>query len=694
MKINSDYDIDGYWNRLKSFHLKSPLNQSIIENRLPFGMKRELYPLRIREVEYNRAIAIRNTSASTTTTAATSSGSDVYNILKASDFLANLSKDPWVYNFNSLYPRASNTRRIEPKIMISNNCSSNIEQQQPKRLKFIQHRVIEKFKNERNGSDLESSGLSNNYNSRILYFDPTAILFFKENSELAMTNLTSNANGTVSLDKNHMGAVLTFGCWLLSLPDINKYSLIPHTQNNKLRGLKCAEFLAQEWMSLEGIGDEIEFVALTRNYEQINANLSTTSTTTTTTTTTINSIKPNLMKVLISRKSSRSRSGPLDNMEIFVFDCKGRIKFNSLNIEAKIINSSSLFNCEIEVFEGDVIILTKGIDMKIILTKISKIIYETLFFNDLEPKLRTEIEMNGGIQIHLGGALIVSKVHKFNEFNRSFSTIKDEDDFENEIDDKVQCLEINDADVLYGITDSNSTNGTNGNSINSTDSNSINIKHNHNHYMNIKYICHLDTKIGKIVNDPAPGSFGCTTRHSVIFRPNYFAALHHDASKINRFNDTINYLIRKIGDENNLGKKLEQEGDDGMIFRRLSDIQYFAYLLRVPFPSVKIHLGLGGGAKCVVIRKFKSKNNKNVKKFELEVYERPILRRLEYEIEMIDKTIYTISFLLLLSPHFSIDLIKSVNFNGNIRKFMEELMIKCEVDVFSIKVSMALFELQ
>ena len=680
MKINNDYgiDIDGYWNRLKSFHLKSPLNQSIIENLLPFGMKRELNPLRIRAVEYSRAIAIRNTSASTT-----ASGSDVYNILKASDFLANLSKDPWVYNFNSLYPRASNTRRIEPKIMISNNYSSNVEPQQPKRLKFIQHRVIEKFKNERHGRDSES-GLGSNYNyksnSRVLYFDPTAILFFKENSEFVMTNLTSNANGTVSFDKNHMGAVLTYGCWLLSLPDINKYSSIPHTQNNKLRALKCAEFLAQEWMSLEGIGDEIEFVALTRNYEQINANLSTT------TTTPINSIKPNLMKVLISRKRSKSQSqsGPLDNMEMFVFDCKGGIKFNSLNIELKFINSSSLFNCEIEVFEDDVIILTKGIDIKIILTKVSKIIYETLFFKDVEPKLRTEIEMNGGIQIHLGGALIVSKVHKFNEFNRSFSMIiDDEDDFES--DDKVQCLDINDANVPYS---------RNSNSNNDNDK-SIKMKHDHNynHHMSIKYICHLDTKIGKIVNDPAPGSFGCTTRHSVIFRSNYFAALHHDASKINRFNDTINYLIRKIGDENNLGKKLEQEGDDGMIFRRLSDIQYFAYLLRVPFPSVKFHLGLGGGAKCVVIRKCKSNNKNNVEKFELEVYERPILRRLEYEIEMNDKVIYSISFLLLLSPHFSIDLIKSVNFNGNIREFMEELMIKCEVDVFSIKVSMALFEL-
>ena len=194
---------------------------------------------------------------------------------------------------------------------------------------------------------------------------------------------------------------------------------------------------------------------------------------------------------------------------------------------------------------------------------------------------------------------------------------------------------------------------------------------------NILYNCHLDTKVGMIVNEPIPGSFGCTTRHSVIYRRGYFAALHHDASKINRFPDTINYIIRKLSDPKNLGKRLEQEGDEKSLLKRISDIQYFSYLLRKP--NGRIILGLGGGSKCILLREMEDYEVAIIKIFEV-----PILLDITGELKLNDN-------LILLSPHFPSFMIKNVSIFDNLKDWMKELLNISSVDVQSFKVSMAHF---
>lgn len=539
---------DAIWNRLMNFHLNCAQNQSIVENRLPFGMKRQLTPLRFSRQLLNMNQVINKK-------------------------LTVEIKDPWM--------SLNRYGILKPKPLYDQVNNSN-------KIKFIPHRIVTKC----------SSCSIDDSMGKALKFDPSALLFFKDDYIEVKTNLTSNANGTVSCDKNHLGAILKQGCWLISQPDLLAFpsSNLPQTMNNKLRGIKYAEFIAQEWSNLEGFGEEVEFVALSRS-------------------------EPNRNTILMSKRSLEG------GMSIFIIDgSDNSIKFqgNSFDLEF----DGSIYERNVTVEGGDLIILMKSKEPEKIVSIICGLKCEIT--EDFESKLLAKLRGFYGIS-----CLLVSRVCLNNNFDESFANER--------------CL---------------------------------------------SYVCHLDTKIGSIVNEPKPGPFGCTTRHSVIYRQGYFAALHHDASKINRFPDTINYIIRKLCNENNLRRRLEQEGDES-ILKRISDIQYFAYLINC---KEKILLGLGGGSKCLVI----TEQDGELKMKEIKIYEMSILIDLGIDLsdhvlkeshdpqDFRDSKVY---HFILLSPHFPTFLIKSINAN-DVKSFLDELLKISGVDPFSFKVSMAHFKLE
>ena len=112
----------------------------------------------------------------------------------------------------------------------------------------------------------------------------------------------------------------------------------------------------------------------------------------------------------------------------------------------------------------------------------------------------------------------------------------------------------------------------------------------------ISHVTHLDTRRGCLVEDVQPGRFGSTTRHCVIYRPPFLAALHHDASKINRFSPTIDYILKKI-----LRARAEH-GNSTILtlnLKRISEIQYFAYVVS---HRGFLYCSVGGGASILLVR--------------------------------------------------------------------------------------------
>lgn len=523
-------DCEEMWYRLYNFHLLAAMNQSNVEQRLPFGSTRILTPL-------NRF-------------------KDALKLLKPEDFLFRM-KDLSFLRFDEQILN----RKLEPK--------QRLEPESKQRFKFVQQ----------NGNSCETKEVE-----KMLKFDPSAILFFKESGEFLRSNITSNINGSVSNDKFQLGSILNQGCWLTSLNDLyilNNSSFVdvlPKVLNNKLRCLKYAEFVSQEGAELKRFGNEVEFI----------------------------SIDPK-GTILMGRKQDLEFK-----MHLFVADKNGIMKFSS-NLYQRTSNDS-IYKQQVKLENGDLIVITRSkqdLDVK----KIIETVLKCSLDQDLEEEILSCIDIN----MH-PSAILVSKLHLIKDFDEAFS--------------------------------------------------------NNNHALSIKYVSHLDSKIGQLVSHSCPGQYGYTTRHSAIYREDYFIALHHDASKINRFSDTINYIIRKLGKSSNLGKRLEQEGED-CVLKRISDIQYFAYVLRLK--SGKIVLGLGGGAKCVILSE--KLNQVSV----ISVHEVPILIELK-EIRPSDQVI-------LLSPHFPpTDLIKEIN-AVNIQEWIKELLKKSsQVDFKSFKVSLVHFE--
>ena len=516
--------------KLKTFYLSSALNQSNVENMLPFGMKRQLKPLQFQNGAKPKL--------------------PIY-------------PDDW----SSLKPDDYNL-----KLKIGAN-----------KIKFINQKMT-------SSSPLTESTDCEN----CLKFDPSAMLFFKGN-EILKTNLTSNAGGTVSNNKNYLSGVLNNqGCWLISLLDIFKFDL-PEIQNNKLRAMKYLEFVTQEWDGGidDSFGDEVEFMAV--NVEESDR---------------FSRFKAMKAWILISKKAQ-----VIKEMTVKITRQSGATK---IEIDTRDLPTSfaSITRIPVSIEDGDTIILAKA-------GSANKM--------NLAP-FKLEDDLESKISCHEAGvkALIVSRVHYKYEFDELFN----------------------------GRTD-----------------------------FKCEYVCHLDTKVGDIVNGPKPIPFGCTTRHSVIYRKGYFAALHHDASKINRFSDTINYIIRKLINPENLTKRLEQEGIGSSssgggggghscaILKRISDIQYFAYLIKSP-KELGYFLGLGGGAKCVLM----SIDLKKIKIFEL-----PIL------IFIPSEEFKSFPNLILLSPHFPSVLIKSVGNYFSVVEWMKSLLMLSGLNSQNFKVSMAYF---
>lgn len=511
---------ESIWNRLKTFQfLSCSLNQSIIENRLPFGMKRNLTPLTI---------------------------SEAFPALKPSDFVISF-KDPNLF------------KRIEPRIETNTNYGVN-------KFKFIPHKIITTCNS--------CQSIPVKEQEPEIKFDPSAILFFNPNG-VVKTNLTSNANGSVSNDKNSLAAILKQSCWLLSFTDLLKTRFdLPQIQNNKLRSLKYVEYISEEWKELKGFGDEVEFMSISK-----------------------------VESSYCVLKSKRN----FEMLNFFIIGKDGKSKFSSLKEENFILIPNSIYKTTVKIESGDTIFMFKG------------------FCNENENVLRLDCCL--GEDFEEKALEMIQK--RFNFDSLIISRVKYPNDFDE-----------------YFIDFVNDT--------------------------TIGYVSHLDTKLGMIVSNPIPGPFGCTTRHSVIFRTGYFAALHHDASKINRFPDTINYIIRKMGNPSNLGKRMEQEGDESVL-KRISDIQYFAYLLK---KERKYYLALGGGAKCVIL----SKDLKSIT-----IHEVPILIEL--------KNLKSKDQIILLSPHFPPSiLIKSIK-APTIQEWIKRLLQLSDVDLTSFKVSLGHFEL-
>lgn len=509
------------WMRLKNFRfITASLNQSVIENRLPFGMKRHLTPLYVYE--------------------------DLP-LLKASNFSLKDAKDETILSF----------KRIEPKI----------ETNFVNKYKFIPHKVISAC----TSCVIKDSG-------REKKFDPLAILFF--NPDFVRSYLTSNANGSVSNDKRLLGAILKQSCWLLSYGDLIKNDLnLPLIQNNKLRCLKYAEFVAEEWQNIKIFGKDVEFIAIEK----------------------VDDAKSDVYQVLKSTKG--------DDLHLFIIGKEGNLKFTTKHL-VDFVEIDSILRINVKIESSDTIFMIRGGNNSNFEELLAGKNFAIFGLNeDFEQRALDLLKTTTDIS-----ALMISRLSFANEFDKSY--IIDDD-------------------------------------------------------QGIKYVSHLDTKVGRIVGNPIPGPFGFTTRHSVVYRTGYFAALHHDASKINRFPDTINYIIRKMGNEVNLGRRMEQEGDESVL-KRISDVQYFAYLLR---RTGKYYLALGGGAKCLVLSK---------DLLSVTVYEVPIL--MEIPLNVHDQVI-------LVSPHFPpAVLIKSIR-APTIQEWIRRLIQLSEVDVNSFKVSLAHFEI-
>lgn len=528
--------------KLKAFYLSSALNQSNVELRLPFGMKRQLRPLNIMSpvvVGVDEDMRM--------------------NVLRADDYDLKLN--------------------IEPKQQVNN------------KIKFINQRIL-------STSMTSTTGIDDN----CLKFDPSAILFFKGN-EMVRTNLTSNAHGTVSNDKNYLSGVLNHqGCWLMSLPDISNFNL-PEIQNNKLRAMKYLEFVTQEWDGGidERFGEEVELIAL--NVEE-----------------TDRFVQLGGMKawILVSQKAQMMKE-----MYVKIYDKTGKLKMEICTRDVR--NTFKFTRIPVIIDNGDTIALIKG---------------GSPMLTDVNFKLEDDYESKMDYKALTGvKAIIVSRVHFKQEFDALFH-------------------------------------GDRRDNVISVFSNTV-----HNPLPSIEYECHLDTKIGDIVNEPKPIPFGCTTRHSVIYRKGYLAALHHDASKINRFTDTINYIIRKLINESNLNQRLEQEGSSGGILKRISDIQYFAYLIKAPCNMNKkgFFLGLAGGAKCILM-------SNDLKKYK--IFEFPILNFIPTD------EIQAFPNVILLSPHFPSFLIKSVPAATSVKDWLKGVLMVSGHDAQNFKLSMAYFTIR
>ncbi len=456
---------------IQKFKLPGPLLVSRIEEQLPFGMMRRIPVVRtvIRD-DFDAAsliMGMRNPMA----------------VQKPNQFnKASQVKSPSRLSQSPSMPVPMNPIQV--------NSSSQL-----KPITFTQYKQKAEVK-------ILPSPIINSHapNASTLYFDQTLLLFTRsETGNMNPTLISSNFNGSVSGDRMHFGAILRSGCWLLPTGPALAHPRLPPTANNKLKLIKCAEFMEREWPT----GMEVERLGGLAIVRPERAPLST---------------QPNLMSV-VGRVGAGCSNAKTASLYWVVLNSRGRRCISWID-QPKLPFS---FTTQ----EGDWLVLMRSVrdppDDFIIGLK--RLLVGSDVLDDLEARMM-EILPNDLT------ALVVSKVT-----------------FPNRVDQMLMQVSF---------------------------------------MKRLSHVNHLDSRRGVLTDAVEPGRFGSTTRHCVIYRPHFLAALHHDASKINRFAPTIDYIIKKI--------LAHPQGQ--LDLRRISEIQYYAYVIS---HADSLYCTVGGGASIVII---------------------------------------------------------------------------------------------
>jgi hypothetical protein len=356
-----------------------------------------------------------------------------------------------------------------------------------------------------------------------LYFDQSLVMFTRDNGAMNPTLISSNFNGSVSGDRQHFGAILRTGCWLLPTGAALAHPRLPPTANNKLKLIKCAEFMAREWPTGVNVS-QLGGLAIVRPERAVLT------------------AQPNLLSVVGAAVDggggglywmvlNRRSFGWKDHLLPFSFTAQ----------------------------EGDWLVLMRslqGAPSPDFLSDLKELLLVSDALDDLEVKVKEILPTSLT-------ALLLSRIS-----------------FPNRLDHLI----------------SPSVTGK------------------------LSHVTHLDSRRGGLTADVEPGRFGSTTRHCVIFRPPFLAALHHDASKINRFAPTIDYIIKKVLREGRLD------------LRRISEIQYYAYVIS---KGGYLYCVVGGGACIVLLEGDNGSITRVIEEAQL-IYKLPCPRRAQ---------------IMLLSPH-------------------------------------------
>jgi len=198
--------------------------------------------------------------------------------------------------------------------------------------------------------------------------------------------------------------------------------------------------------------------------------------------------------------------------------------------------------------------------------------------------------------------------------------------------------------------------------------------------LKMEHLQHLDNRKCGLVTEPTPGSFGSTTRHNVIYRAGYYAALHMDASRLNRFKPTIDYMIRRL-------VCVVDDGKDSTLFARVPEVQYHANVLLKAEGKVKV--AVAGGAVVVLLFKTDGKES-----WQILIHEQA-------------SSIITYSmpasmpvFVLLASPHFLFigqealaTLLQGWNAEDVKIRLLQRILDVNQLDQHDCKLSLALFQI-
>lgn len=434
--------------RLKRYRLPNPLMTHPGEERLPFGVMRRLPPLSVSEADIATAMTMLHQ--------------------KTSRLPLERIREP---------PMAT----IKP---------ANIVNKPQREVIFRPFNMIPTSREPKTSIQSVASVPQSN----VLYFDPSLLVFYKPNpTSINPTIISSNAGASVTGDRQHFAAVLTNGCLLVDSPAAFSLPQLPPTQNNKLKLLKCAEYLAREWpqvFSRHTLG-----LAVMREERAI--------------------LSPHPNRLTVIGSSSSNNSNNSNGLNWAILKADGRI----------LTNTSLPFQFDAQEGDWIVLIRVQSRANRVDWPRIASILRASSILDDLEGSFES---VDWGIT-----GMVASRLGRFGDFEGA-----------------IERLRVGGPRLQHSF--------------------------------------HLDSRLGALTEAIEPGRFGSTTRHCVIYRPGHLAALHHDASKINRFGPTIDYILKKL-----LHPRL------GVLdLSRISEIQYWAY---VYVSAGEALVAVGGGAIVIAL---------------------------------------------------------------------------------------------